>query len=46
MKVSKLALVLALAAGFGMTSPLLAKDKKEAPRRRPGLVATTWQGVP
>ena len=30
MKVSKLALGLALAAGFGMASPSLAKDKKEA----------------
>jgi hypothetical protein len=30
MKVSKLALALALAAGFGMASPSLAKDKKEA----------------
>lgn len=29
MKVSKLALVLALAAGFGMASPSFAKDKKE-----------------
>lgn len=36
MKVSKLALVLALAAGFGMSSPSLAKDKKEAPAAQQG----------
>ncbi|GAO38768.1 hypothetical protein SCH01S_19_00720 [Sphingomonas changbaiensis NBRC 104936] len=39
MKVSKLALGLALAAGFGMASPSLAKDKKDAAAAQPAAWA-------